>query len=41
MRLELSRSYKKKIALSFFVIPSLILKVGLKYLVCLFIFLSR
>ena len=41
MRLELSRSYKKKISLSFFVIPSLILKVRLKYLVCLFIFLSR
>lgn len=35
MRLELSRSYKKKISLSFFVIPSLILKVRLKYLVCL------
>jgi len=41
VRLELSRSYKKKISLSFFVIPSLILKVRLKYLVCLFIFLSR
>ena len=38
MRLELSRSYKKKSALSFFVIPSLILKVGLKYIICLLFF---